>query len=450
MKWINGFWSLFISTKLTVVLLLTLSGTAIFGTLIKQGLTRADYVRQYGEAGFRLFNILGFLDLYHSWWFQALLMFLCINLAACVLERVPLEWRASRRARTPPVPSQLRSYPMKEEINKGLDKGRLKEIISSFSRSVQEFDGPEGTFLLAERGRYRRLGPHVVHVGLLVILIGALTGSFFGFRGTIDIPEGGSSTNVFIEGGRPMPLNFEVQCKSFTVEFYPNSRRPKRFASHLVIVENGRVSADKVIEVNDPLKYKGIVFYQAGYGPAGEPIFTIELVDLLTNKRTMHTVGLREKVPISKDNSYFSIIDFSPNYVPETGGMGHKDLGPTALVALYEGGKMIKRFLIFQNYPDFMQGRGGRFNFVLKGFREAERYYTGLQVTKDPGTWLVWLGCGIMFIGLFHALLSSHRWIWAFIPQDKHSPILVAGKAERELLGFEREFLGLIGLLKKG
>jgi cytochrome c biogenesis protein len=90
----------------------------------------------------------------------------------------------------------------------------------------------------------------------------------------------------------------------------------------------------------------------------------------------------------------------------------------------------MNKFLIFQNYPDFMPGRGGRFNFVLKDFREAARYYTGLQVTKDPGTWLVWIGCGIMLIGLFQALLSSHRWIWAFIPHNKQSPVLIAGKAE--------------------
>jgi len=450
MKWINRFWSLFISTKLTVVILITLSGTAILGTLIKQGLPQADYVKQYGEVGFRLFSMLGLFDLYHSLWFQAFLMFLCLNLAACVLERLPREWKAARRARTPPAPSQLNSYPMKEEIKKEMDEGRLKEIFSSFSRSVQEFDGQEGTFLLAERGRYRRLGPHVVHVGLLVILVGALIGSLLGFRGTINIPEGESSAKVFIEGGRLSLLNFEIQCKSFTVEFYPNSRRPKRFASHLVIIENGRISADKIIEVNDPLSYKGLTFYQAGYGPAGEPTFTIELVDLSTDKRTIHTIGLHEKVPISGENSYFSIIDFSTSFVPDTGGMSHRDLGPTALVAFYEGGRTIKSFPIFQNYPEFEPGRGGRYNIVLKGFREAERYYTELQVTKDPGTWLVWLGCGIMLIGLFHALLSSHRWIWAFIPQDKQSPILLAGKAEKERLGFEREFLGLIEPLKRG
>jgi cytochrome c biogenesis protein len=103
------------------------------------------------------------------------------------------------------------------------------------------------------------------------------------------------------------------------------------------IVENGRISVEKVIEVNDPLKYKGLTFYQAGDAPAGEPIFTVELEDLSTGRRATHTVGFHEKVPISGDNSYFSIIDFSPNYVPEISGMEHRDLGPTALIAIYEG-----------------------------------------------------------------------------------------------------------------
>jgi hypothetical protein len=91
----------------------------------------------------------GLFDLYHSWWFQALLILLCLNLAACVFERAPREWKAARRAKTPPpAPSQLRSYPVKEEINNEEDKAGLRGILFSFSRSVQE--------LTARRGLYSR------------------------------------------------------------------------------------------------------------------------------------------------------------------------------------------------------------------------------------------------------------------------------------------------------
>lgn len=449
MKLFDRLWNLFTSTKLTVVLLLVLAGTAVIGTLIQQGQPPAEYIKRYGEAGFHLFAALGFFDLYHSWWFQGLLLALCLNLIACAWEKLPLELRAARRTRGPLALSQLRSYPLKEEVGGRVDDERVRQAFSLFTRRVEAFESPEGKFLHAERGRYARLAPHIVHIGLLVIFSGALIGSFYGFRGTINILEGESADKALVQGGGVTEFGFEVQCRKFTVEFYPGTQRPKKFASHLTIVDQGRAAADKVIEVNSPLTYKGLTFYQASYGPAGEPTFTVDLVDLASGKRTTYTTNLREEVTIPGNSGSFSIVDFTPSYALDMPGSGHKDLGPTALIAFSERGKMVKSFPIFQNYPDFEPGRGGKYNVVLKGFREAQNYYTGLQVTKDPGARIVWLGCGIMFIGLFQALFSSRRRAWAFIPKDAGAPVLLAGKADKDRFGFQREFQGIVDRIRK-
>jgi cytochrome c biogenesis protein ResB len=67
-------WKFFTSIKLTVILLLTLAATSIVGTLIPQNEDPAAYVQAYGDFVFRLFSTLGIFDMYHSWWFQGLLL----------------------------------------------------------------------------------------------------------------------------------------------------------------------------------------------------------------------------------------------------------------------------------------------------------------------------------------------------------------------------------------
>ena len=50
--------------------------------------------------------------------------------------------------------------------------------------------------------------------------------------------------------------------------FYEGSQRPKDFTSKLTIIDGGKEVKQKVIEVNDPLQYKGIFIYQSSYGTA--------------------------------------------------------------------------------------------------------------------------------------------------------------------------------------
>ena len=76
----GAIWSLFASVRLTIVLLLSLAATSIVGTLIPQNSDPAAYVSAFGETLFRFFAVLGLFDMYHSWWFQVLMLLLAANL----------------------------------------------------------------------------------------------------------------------------------------------------------------------------------------------------------------------------------------------------------------------------------------------------------------------------------------------------------------------------------
>ncbi|MGD8336009.1 MAG: cytochrome c biogenesis protein ResB, partial [Desulfobacterales bacterium] len=84
----TGLWRLFASVKLTVTLLMTLAATSIIGTLIPQNESPENYRRAFGEFYYRLFEILGIFDMYHSWWFQLLLVLLTVNIIVCSLNRL--------------------------------------------------------------------------------------------------------------------------------------------------------------------------------------------------------------------------------------------------------------------------------------------------------------------------------------------------------------------------
>jgi cytochrome c biogenesis protein len=42
----------------------------------------------------------------------------------------------------------------------------------------------------------------------------------------------------------------------------------------------------------------------------------------------------------------------------------------------------------------------------------AQRFATGLKVVKDPGVWIVYLGCGLMLFGLYISFFMSHVRVW--------------------------------------
>jgi len=98
---------------------------------------------------------------------------------------------------------------------------------------------------------------------------------------------------------------------------------------------------------------------------------------------------------------------------------------------------------VFKNYPDFDSQRGGAQIFSYDG--SDEKYYTGLQVAKDPGVWVVWLGCTLMVIGICMAFFMSHKRIWVRVENNR---LVMGGSASKNPAGFEPVFLDLAEKLK--
>jgi cytochrome c biogenesis protein len=59
-------------------------------------------------------------------------------------------------------------------------------------------------------------------------------------------------------------------------------------------------------------------------------------------------------------------------------------------------------------------------------------------VAKDPGVWIVWLGCALMVVGSLVAFFLSHRRLWITIrPVGDKTGIKIGGSAHRNQPAFE-------------
>ena len=85
--WTDRIWNFFTSLKLVILLLLILSALSVAGTIIEQNKPLQEYYRFFKPSTVDLFNKLGLLDMYHSWWFISCLALLAMNIIACTMDR---------------------------------------------------------------------------------------------------------------------------------------------------------------------------------------------------------------------------------------------------------------------------------------------------------------------------------------------------------------------------
>lgn len=444
---LNSPWDFFCSLKLTMFLLITLAITSIIGTIIPQGTPAREYLQQISPAKFKLYQALGFFDMYHSWWFVLLLCLLTINLIACSIKRLPHIWKAITQPVTVLDSGLEKSLGNVVSFKAPGEPEKLQKQVAAFLTA--EFAEPVATesdgtrHLFARKAPWCRLSVYFVHLSVIVIFIGALVGSFFGYKGFVTIMEGDSIAKVAARSGKEVDLGFSVRCEKFSVSLY-DSGAPREFRSILTVLENGKPvpGYEHVpVIVNEPLTYKGITFYQSSYGNAGEYRF------LVTDRDGRNAVPVT--VPADgeatlPDGSGVHVLETTPDIAPYSPGLS----GPAANLEIHAPGGGSERVVVYANHPELniehakQHGTGPVIHF--KG--EEKRMYTGLQVAKDPGVGIVWLGCLLMVVGIFAAFFLSHRRVWVRI---QHGTVTMGGNASKNQAAFQHFFDALADKLAR-
>jgi cytochrome c biogenesis protein len=434
----NIFWNFFKSVKLALFSFFTLAITSIIGTVIQQNENYAVYVREYGETGARLFHVLGITDMYNAWWFLALLAVFSVNLIVCSINRFPDTWRLvvmdnlavarERLGRMRPQAVLFSALPV-DQLS-----AHLEQVLPGAGWKPRQ-DRREGEVLFsAQKGAWTRLGVYMVHLSILVIFVGAIIGSLFGYKAGIMLPMGETTDTVYVRGSNaPKKLGFAIRCDDFSLSYYDNGT-PKEYRSEITILENNKEVMTKSVIVNDPLDYKGITFYQSSYQGYDEFMVTVKE----QNSQTERTFRLRpmRKVTWPQAGISFGIINYQPP----------NPWGQYRLKIWFSDGKGTPSQFFLDGSREVVVNRGD----VSYLFSSKQFFATGLQVAKDPGVWYVYIGCIMMLIGLAVAFFLSHKRVWAQVSTEKgRTKLLVAGVSNKNKVGFEKDFTTLVAKLKQ-
>lgn len=420
----SSLFQFFASVKLALLILGLISVTSIIGTVIPQKESAEFYIQKYGTEMAQLMEVLDIPDMYSSWWFVALLVLLTVNLIVCSIERLPLIWRQ--------VVADGLSYPV-ERVRKMSNRHQWRvddsaaNITGTLERALREkgwkssrSQADEGTLLFSQKGNWTRLGVYVVHISILVIFLGGIIGAVAGFKGFVMIPEttAQDSINLF-DGGGTRQLGFSVRCNSFGIDFYENGA-PKEYTSSLTILENGQEVLTKEIEVNAPLTYKGITFYQSSYEPFREFIIALENLD--TGARETFVVPFQQQKSWEEAGLTFGVINAR--------ALGQSIVSSKLWIS--DGLASPLQIWVDQGTSTPVPlGSGYQVNV-------KQMYATGLQVAKDPGVWWVYIGFTMMLFGLYVAFFMSHQRLWVVISERKNgAEVVLAGTANKNRPGFE-------------
>ena len=441
-------WKGLSSVSLALFLFLVLGASSIIGTLFPQGADLALLQRQYGEGMFAFLHFFGFFDLFHSWWFIAILCLLAINLLVCSFQRLP---SLLKIISLPPVKieeGQEKTLALRSSFSwsGGDPRTPVEEVFRRRGYRLRWEGGESPVHALASKGRWTRLGPYIVHLSILLVLLGATIGALFGFRGYVNIPEGETIDSFQLQDGKDWrKLGFSLRCDDFEATYYEGAHRPKEFKSEITVIEGGKEVLKKALVVNDPLSYKGIYFYQSSFGQTGRVKSIMLSLEDPSRKEPLHfEVPTGEPFQLEGTDYSIRMLRFFPDFALDERfsafSRSEEFNNPAAEIEIGKGGRPFFRTWAFAKFGDFHGSReGGNLRFRLLDYKASE--YTGLQVSYDPGIGWVWAGFGLMVLGLGIALFMAERRIWVKVSmgEDKWN-LQLAGHSRRAQEAFDREF----------
>jgi cytochrome c biogenesis protein len=317
----------------------------------------------------------------------------------------------------------------------------IRSLLKKWFKTWKRIETKTAITLYSEKGKYSRLGVPITHLSILIILIGGIVGSLYGFKGHVEILEGETMSKIFLrvkDEEIPKPIDFFVRCDDFKITYYDlpeKEKHVKEYTSLLTILEDGKEVLRRTVQVNHPLHYKGLAFYQSTYGTVLEVKVGMQWRN--RKEKIFFTAPEGIAVPVPNANSMIQVLKYSPQV---------HNFGEGVQVVLFKPDQEPRPFWLLKNVPKLDEQRGDDFVLTFDGMTSKE--YTGLQVTKDPGVSVVWTGCGLIIFGLIVSFFFSHQKVWVRISKSPEGETVLAGSANKNRVGFEKTFGELVERLQ--
>ncbi|MBI2995191.1 MAG: cytochrome c biogenesis protein ResB [Candidatus Melainabacteria bacterium] len=373
----------FSSVKLAVTLFIFLAITTLLGTILPEEpmVGSSELIKKYGLSKYHLLKSLGLTDVFHSWWYLALLTTLGINLTIASIKKV-------------------------------------------FPRCRHAF-------------AWHRLGALVTHVGILMLLLGSAITVLTGFNGMAQVSE---KEGFYLSGLRDQITqirsqeheNWLVPISKMSIWFGKippylirvnktwrenyKTGEPKQWYSDLSVLDkNKKELTRKVIYVNNPLEFMGLDIYQSSWGKFVQVTFNNEPVTLPVENFDGEEVVF---LPLSNDVGLKLKINqdtlelYSVSFIKDS----QKFLGKVK------------------------KGKSLHIGPMNIGFHGVETL-TGLQFKSNPGNLLIYPGLLLIICGVFIAF-GLKKQVWARIDRsdEKNNKTIIDGISDRTSGKFFEEF----------
>ncbi len=466
---IDRVWLSLGSVKLTFVIFFGLLLLSIPGTIfLQENISNVDPALQYDYEFWQFGQWIQLFRSYHSFWYVSLFVILSVNLIVCSYERWPQMWKLAF-ARPVALKDEALSLKAKEHrFSAQLSTSQFENIKKDFEKWASQKwinfkileDSNDRWQVFWQKNQLARLANYLVHTSLLLIFAGAIWSGLYGFEGTLNIPEGAAVDTflMFKEGsdaGLERPpgnqgllnermMDYRVEASTFNVEFYKDfPGRPKEFATHLNVIDRGtgQIVSSKTIRVNEPLEVGKYTYYQASYGSLGDYRLDMRVI----RKSSLVADGANstfsdQKYISTKLGQVQKLDQFKTAFVPVKFVEDIEGRGPALQVQEARGETLVgEPFWVLKNDPVYDFGRDKEWAIVLDSYKPL--YFTGLQLSYDPGAPVYWLGCLGMVLGTFYALFFQHKKFY-FIVQKTNSQKLeinFTGTTHRLPHSFEAE-----------
>ena len=130
-----------------------------------------------------------------------------------------------------------------------------------------------GVVALIRRSLWRRLPVLLFHGSLLVILVGAMITFIYGEQGYMHLrPDTVKSSFHSPQGDKNIHLPFTMKLDSFRVEYYPGTKAPADYVSHISYSLPGQKDSvhNECISMNRIFTTQGFRFYQSSFDEDGQ------------------------------------------------------------------------------------------------------------------------------------------------------------------------------------
>ncbi|WP_243290108.1 cytochrome c biogenesis protein ResB [Bacillus sp. FJAT-47783] len=466
---IDKIWNFFSSVKVGVwLIIITLIASAI-GTIFPQEMyippnvpPEEFYRDEYGVFG-QAYYVLGFHNLYGSWWYMILVASIGVSLVICSLDRVIPLYRALKKQGITRHESFLKRQRLySESVVENVEETMqlVKSKLQAKRYKVREENGN----ILAEKNRFSRWGPYVNHIGLIIFLFGVMLRYVPGMYvdEVLWLREGETREIPGTDG------TYYLENHQFIYETYSAEKEKDVFQEAITRVGDGEVVKnyqtnvtlykkaedtlpgqeaelhkikDDEIRVNEPLKFESFALYQVDYRLSELNQMKFELID----KDTETSYGQITVDLLNPERSYdlgdgykVEIASYLPDfYFDSEGNPATKTRMPNNPAFVF---KMITpnnpegetSFVAIQQTIE--PNDNNKYKMKFAGVKSVN--VTGLTVRKDLTLWILGIGGAIFMIGVIQGSYWHHRRIW--IRKDGQK-VHVAGHTNKNWFGLKKE-----------